>query len=59
MIKAKKSTAELLSELRATGYIPYVDRYKDAETVATVEDNTIRAVGQLNTMKLAKYLVRQ
>lgn len=57
--KQKKTTAELLAELRATGFTPFIDNFKDAEVVAVSNGGTVREVGKFNTMRLAKYLVRQ
>ena len=59
MTKQKKTTEELLAELRATGYKPYVDKVSDAKVVTTAENGAVREVGTLNTMRLAKYLIRQ
>ncbi|MDE5056016.1 hypothetical protein NDK25_27885 [Niallia taxi] len=59
MTKQKKTTEELLAELRATGYNPYVDKVNDAKVVTTAENGAVREVGTLNTMRLAKYLIRQ
>ena len=59
LIKEKKNTSELLSELRASGFSPFIDNFKDAEIVSTMDGNTVREIGEMNTLRLAKYLMRQ
>jgi len=57
--KLKKTTTEVLAELRATGYTPFVDEIKGVKIVEVSEGITVREIGEPNTMRLAQYLLRQ